>query len=386
MRNHTSAVRLTNKGWIGALALVLSLALPAHAENELVGMDLEDLMEIEVTTVSKQARKIGESPAAVTVITQEDIRRSGATSIPELLRMVPGLHVAQIDANHWSVSSRGFSEEFSNKLQVMLDGRSIYTNTFSGVLWNEHDLMLEDIERIEVVRGPGGTLWGANAVNGVINIISKSAADTQGVLLSGRAGDIETGTAAARVGAALGEDAHVRVYGKYSDRGNFDSPVSGSAPDAWETIRTGARLDWDITEDDTLMLSGDFYDVEAQKMLVAGLRDEEENQGASFMMRATHAFSDTNEVSLQTYWSYTDRDWLPIEEERHTIDVELQHSFSPFVRNQVVWGGGYRLYTEDVEGSATLNFSDTSQDDNLFSFFVQNETALVEGLLSLTPG
>jgi iron complex outermembrane receptor protein len=362
------------------------LAPTASAESELVGMDLEDLMEIEVTTVSKQSRKIGESPAAVTVLNQEDIRRSGATSIPELLRMVPGLHVAQIDANHWSVSSRGFSEEFSNKLQVMLDGRSIYTNTFSGVLWNEHDLMLEDIERIEVVRGPGGTLWGANAVNGVINIISKHASETQGLLVSGRAGDIETGAGAARYGYEIAEGAHVRVYGKYADRGNFDSPASGSASDAWETLRTGARLDWDVTDRDSLMISGDFYDVEAQKLLVAGLRDEEENQGANLMLRASHAFSDTSEASLQTYWAYTDRDWLPITEKRNTFDVELQHSFSPLARNQIVWGAGYRLTTEDVDGSIALDFSDTDQDDNLFSFFVQNETALVEGLLSLTLG
>ncbi|MGH0028673.1 MAG: TonB-dependent receptor plug domain-containing protein [Myxococcota bacterium] len=365
--------------------LALALGTPALAQD-LSTMDLEDLMEIEVTTVSKQARRMGESPAAVTVLTQDDIRRSGALSLPELLRGVPGLHVAQIDATHWSVSSRGFSDEFSNKLLVMVDGRSIYAPIFSGVLWNEHDLMLEDIERIEVVRGPGGTLWGANAVNGVIHIKTKPAAETQGVLTSLQAGSYEKANVAGRYGHAFGDRAHMRVYGKFADRDDFESPVRGSADDDWQSVRTGGRFDWRPTDSSMLTLQGDYYESDVDRVLVGAGASTEDNDGANVLLRLSHAFSDTSEVSLQGFWDRTGREQGLVEEDRDTFDVELQHSFSPLARNFVVWGAGYRTSSDDIDGSIGLNFSGSSRTDELYSFFVQDEITILPNLLALTVG
>lgn len=231
---------------LGPLSAAPSPARASVEENDDAGVeeaDLESLMDVDVTSVSKRVQKASRSPAAIFVISQEDIRRSGATVLPELLRMVPGLHVARVDSSHWAISSRGFTSEFSNKLLVLIDGRAIYSEPlFSSVIWNEHDLMLEDVDRIEVVRGPGGSLWGANAVNGVINIMTKSAKDTQGGLVSGLTGTHDTGIGAARWGGSVGEDVHYRVYGKYAARDAFELRSGHSAADAWDTGRVGSRV------------------------------------------------------------------------------------------------------------------------------------------------
>jgi iron complex outermembrane receptor protein len=379
-----------SRAWAGAVLwvplLVVILSEPGFAELDLSSMDLEDLMQIEVTTASKRARPIGETPAAVTVLTEEDIRRSGATTLAELLRGVPGLHVAQIDATHWSISSRGFSDEFANKLLVMVDGRSIYAPIFSGVLWNEHDLMLEDVQRVEVVRGPGGTLWGANAVNGVINVITKPASETPGGLVSALAGSYESYGGAARYGLEVADSAHLRLYGKFAERDDFRSPVSGSADDDWESVRAGGRFDWSPTERDALTLQGDFFDGRADKFLTGGIPADEQNRGGNLLLRLSHAFSDTQEVSLQGWWDRTDRDQTIIEEKRDTFDVELQHSFEPLARNQLVWGAGFRSTSDDIDGSLALSFQGASRTDQVLSFFVQDELAVVPGQLALTFG
>jgi iron complex outermembrane receptor protein len=380
-------LRCARAGWLSlALALPLAAGASSRDPSNLASLDLEELMQIEVTSVSKQARSVMRSPAAITVLTQEDIRRSGALSLPELLRTVPGLHVAQIDATHWSVSSRGFSDEFSNKLLVMIDGRSIYAPIFSGVLWNEHDLMLEDIERIEVVRGPGGTLWGANAVNGVIHVITKSAADTQGLLVAARSGSYETFNGSARYGLALGEHAHLRAYGKFADRDEFERAGAGGAGDEWQSFRTGARLDWDLGESDHVTLQGDFYDVNANRTLAAGPSDREDNLGGNVLLRARHAFSDHSELSLQSFWDRTERRWEIVSEERDTFDVELQHSFRPLSRSEMIWGGGYRITSDQTRGGPGLSFNPSSTSDDVFNVFGQVELAIVEELLSLTLG
>ena len=226
-RAHTVSAALC-----GALAFaVTALATPAaHAANEpgdLASMSLEDLMELEVTSVSKRSQRLFETPAAVTVLTGEDIRRSGATNVPDALRMVPGLHVASIDSSSWAITSRGFNGQFANKLLVMIDGRSAYTPLFSGTYWDAQDVMLEDVERIEVVRGPGASVWGANAVNGVINIITKQARDTQGLLISSLAGNVEQAAASGRWGGSIGADADYRGYVRYTDRAEFDDGPLG---------------------------------------------------------------------------------------------------------------------------------------------------------------
>lgn len=213
--------------------MVLVGSAGALAESDLGLLSIEDLLDLEVTSVSKRPQKLSEAPAAVTVVTGEDIRRSGVTSIPEALRMVPGLHVAQIDGSKWAITARGFNSQFANKLLVLIDGRSVYTPLFSGVFWDVQDVMLEDIDRIEVVRGPGGTLWGANAVNGVINIITKPAAETQGALVSVGSGSIERYFSQARYGGTLGENAHFRVYAKYFDPTVTESQSSIRPISSW---------------------------------------------------------------------------------------------------------------------------------------------------------
>jgi len=212
--------------------------------EQLAEIPIEQLMDIEVTTVSRSPQKVSQSAAAVAVITQEDIRRSGATTIAEALRMAPGLNVARIDSSRWAISSRGFNDFFANKLLVLIDGRSVYTPLFSGVFWDVQDTLLEDIERIEVIRGPGASLWGANAVNGIINVITKSTSETQGGLISGGGGKEETGFGGIRYGGKLGDNAHYRVYAKYFSRDDFVYPDGRDAFDEWDVIRGGFRTDW----------------------------------------------------------------------------------------------------------------------------------------------
>jgi len=217
-------------------------------------------MDIEITSVSKKPESRFNAPAAVHVITEEEIRRSGMRSIPEVLRMVPGVQVAHIDASKWNVSVRGFEgNRFSNKLLVLIDGRSVYTPLFSGVFWNVQDVLMENIARIEIIRGPGATIWGANAVNGVINIITKSAKDTQGTFVEGGYGTEEQGFVSAQYGGKLGEDAFFRVYAKYFNRDGFVDKNGDGTNNDWDSGRAGMRVDWDFSEANTLTILGDIY-------------------------------------------------------------------------------------------------------------------------------
>src|ERR1700736_152549 len=229
------------------LGLFLASSVSAQAQQRVPDvsvMSLEDLMNVEVTSVSKRSQRVADAAAAVFVLTQEDIRRSGATNIPEALRMVPGLQVARIDGNKWAIGSRGFNGRFDNKLLVLIDGRSVYTPLFSGVYWNVQDVMLEDVDRIEVIRGPGATLWGANAVDGVINIITKPAASTQSGVVTAGGGTEERGSGSARYGSKIGNNTNYRVYGKYFDWGPSNYVNGGTANDGWDALRGGFRADW----------------------------------------------------------------------------------------------------------------------------------------------
>ena len=245
---------LTRIAWPLAILLAMCVTTPARGgttgTDDLLSLSIEALMQIQVTSVSKHAQKLSEAPAAITVLTSEDIRRSGMTTIPDLLRMVPGLHVASIDSHTWAVTARGFNGQFANKLLVMIDGRTVYTPLFSGVYWDVQDLVLEDIDRIEVVRGPGGSVWGANAVNGVINVITKKAADTQGLLVSSLGGSLERTSTAARYGGKLGDDVYYRANIKYFNRGDFDNRGGVKANDEWDVARGGVRFDWEATAAD----------------------------------------------------------------------------------------------------------------------------------------
>jgi iron complex outermembrane receptor protein len=227
--------------------------------NDLTQVSIENLMNIEVTSVSKREQKLSRAAAAVFVITQEDIRRSGARSIPDLLRMVPGLDVAQVNANTWTVSARGFNRQFANKLLVLIDGRAVYTLMHQGVSWDTQDLPLEDVEKIEVIRGPGATVWGANAVNGVINIMTKKTEDTLGALVTGGGGTQEQGFGTTQYGGKFGEARSYRIFAKYLDHDHFPDLNGQNAADGWHLLHGGFRTDSNLSKNDSLTIQGDLY-------------------------------------------------------------------------------------------------------------------------------
>ncbi len=383
------------------LALMPTLSRADEPEKDWTELSLEELEAMEVvmvTSVSKQAQKLTESPAAIYVITQEDIRRSGATSIPEALRMVPGLYVARIDSSRWSITSRGFFDEFSNKLLVLIDGRSVYSPLFAGVYWDVQDTLLEDIDRIEVIRGPGATLWGANAVNGIINIITKNAANSQGWLITAGAGDEERGFGGVRYGGKIGDDAHYRVYAKYFNRDDFVYANGDRAEDAWDMFRAGFRADWTITEQDAVTVQGDIYTGDKDNISTlpsltppySVMTDEETDLGgADILARWAHAFSDESEMTLQLYYDRTERDSSMVAEDRDTVDVDFQHAFALGDRHAIIWGLGYRFMKYDTSPGdlyPSAFFVPDSDEDDLFSAFIQDEITLVPDRLRLTLG
>jgi len=363
-------------------------------DTNLAELSLEELMNIQVYSVSKRGQALHDSAAAIYVLTQDDIRRSGATSIPEALRWVPGIEVAHIDSNIWAITSRGFNERFGNKLLVLIDGRSVYTPLFAGVYWDVQDALLEDIDRIEVIRGPGGTLWGANAVNGVINIITKKAADTQGVLVSAGAGTEERGFAHGRYGGKIGDNTHYRVYGKYFDREKFDDG-EGDADDDWDTGQGGFRIDSKLSEKSELTVSGDYYDgrrdnVQVESLLVppylTSFTAESDVSGGNIIGRWNYAVSDNLGFKLQAYYDRTKRDDDQFREVRDTIDLEWQNDIRILEHNQLTWGLGYRWTHDDLRNEFVTSFDPDDRTTSLFSAFIQNELALLDDRLFLTVG
>ncbi|MEO5804297.1 MAG: TonB-dependent receptor [Verrucomicrobiota bacterium] len=373
-----------------ALALVFSttnsFALETNileaSPSQLKKLSLEDLMQLDVTSVSRRPEPYRQAPAAIQVITQEDIRRSGVTSIPEALRLANNLQVAQVDARNWAITARGFNGTTANKLLVLIDGRSVYTPLFSGVFWDVQDYLLEDLERIEVISGPGATLFGANAVNGVINIISKSAKDTQGVLLTGGGGTELRGFGGVRYGGMLASNVSYRVYGKYFNRDDSVFPGGENGHDDWRMGQGGFRLDWDASEQNVLTFQGDIYDGTADQLRNGDLS----MSGGNLLSRWSHTFSDESDMSLQFYYDRTHRR-IPgtFAENLDTYDVDFDHRFALGNRNQIIWGVGYRFTRNKVQNSPALAFLPPRLDRHLFTAFIQDEIMLRENLF-LTLG
>src|SRR5436190_4908090 len=240
----------------GALAQTTTVA---GTPGELKKLSLEELLNIEVTSVSRRPEKLSETASAIQVITQEDIRRSGATSLPEALRLASNLQVAQADARQWAISARGFNNTLANKLLVMIDGRAVYTPLYAGVFWEVQNVLLEDVDRIEVISGPGATVWGANAVNGVINIITRSAKDTQGLLVTGGGGSLLQDFGAVRYGGAAGSNFFYRIYGQRFDRNNSVLANGNNARDQWDMTQGEFRTDWFPSDANTVTFQGDSY-------------------------------------------------------------------------------------------------------------------------------
>ena len=364
--------------------------------GELKQLNVEDLMNVEVTSVSRHPEKLIEAASAIQVITQEQIRRSGASSLPEALRLADNLQVAQKNSHDWAISARGFNTDLGNKLLVMVDGRTVYTPLYSGVFWDVQDYLLEDIDRIEVISGPGGSLWGANAVNGVINIITKSAKDTQGMYAEAGGGSQPHGLAGARYGGLLGPDTQFRVYGKYYDRGDEVQADGNSASDSWRQGRAGFRIDSEASAQDKLTLQGDFYDSHEDEQS-GGTADA---SGANLLGRWTRNLSTDSDLSLQTYVDQTHLSdpvgpllaaGLPFSpagvfyDDLTTYDVDFQHRFRVGARNVVIWGLGFRYTHDSVINAPALGFFPTVLDQNLYSAFVQDEIELAPHL-SFTLG
>ena len=368
--------------FLASNALVESAAAAEEA-SELKKLSLEELMNLEVTTASKRPEKLSDVPSAIQVITGDEIRRSGASSIPEALRLAPNLQVAQVTSHEWAISSRGFNNTAANKLLVLIDGRAVNTPLFAGVFWDVQDTLLADIDRIEVISGPGGTLWGANAVNGIINIITRTAKDTHGLFLEGGAGSELRGFGGIRYGGQITPELHYRVYGKFFDRDSTVFPDGTEGENQWYMGQGGFRLDWDATNDNLVTLQGDLYDGRIEQPGP----DDIDVTGGNVLGRWTHTFSDESDFQFQVYYDRTHRD-IPglFAEDLDTYDLDWQHRFPLGERQDIVWGLGYRLIDDEVNNSALLSFLPAEKTFQTYSAFVQDEIVLVEDRLRLTLG
>ena len=377
-----------------ACLLLVHVALPQES-NDYTERSLEDLMNIEVTSVSKKSQKVSATAAAIYVITQDEIRQSGALNVPDLLRMVPGLNVAQISGNTWAISARGLNEHFSDKLLVMIDGRSVYTPTFSGVYWDGVDMPLENIERIEVIRGPGGSSWGANAVNGVINIITKEASRTQGGLIVAGGGNIQQGFGTIQYGGELGSRAHYRVFSKYFNQTHMAGLAGDDAADQWDIFRAGFRTDSRLSSSDKLTFQGDLY-TEREGIVMPQFNSFSNPglhlitiapslSGGFFQTSWNHDYRNGSDSTLQFYFDRYHRDGL-VNETRNTFNIDFQHRLPWGTRQDIVWGAAYRNSTLYSIGNLSFSIVPADLTTQLFSSFVQDEISVIPGRLSLTLG
>jgi iron complex outermembrane recepter protein len=384
--------------------LLLGLVGPAPGDTpqsapagpaELKKLSLEELSQIDVTSPSREPRQAFQTPVAIYVITSDDIRRSGATTIPEVLRLAPGVEVARIDGNRWSVGIRGFGSDLSRDVLVLMDGRTVYTTLLAGTYWQVQDTGMEDIDRIEIIRGPGGTIWGPNAVNGVINIITKSSKETQGLLASAGGGNVEQGFANLRYGGGNGKDFTYRVYGKtftrspefHPDKRNFDD---------WRSVQGGFRMEWNERDRDSFTLQGDIYVQEAGESVQANTYEppfqrnidkDAQLSGGNVMGRWTRVLKPGNDIQVQLYYDRTNRHEANFGDLRDTFDVDFLQHVKWGARNQISWGLGARASRgNDLQVVSGLTFVPHERTDQLYTAFLQDEFALVENRLTLTAG
>lgn len=397
--NNMASTGHTQQNWfLKYLVVACGILLPGMllAQNDstlastspLKKLSLEELLNIEVTSVSKTTQTLSEVASAIQVITSEDIRRSGAWRLPDALRLAPNLHVARVNSFDWAITSRGFNgasggfATLSNKLLVMIDGRAVYNPLFGGVFWDVQNVLLEDIDRIEVISGPGGTMWGANAVNGVINIMSKEAKYTQGLYATGAAGSFMQDHAAVRYGGQVGEKVFYRVYGQFFDNRNTTYFDTVPYNDKWNMTQGGFRMDYYPSEKNTITLQGDLY-VNRAGRPTAGYMN-----GQNILGRWTHTFSEKSDLSVQVYFDRTHRQFTSngFTDEVKTYDLDLQHRFKIGKRQTIVWGGGYRYLNDRVDRGTVAAFFTPIHHLHLITFLVQDQITLVPEKLELTLG
>ena len=390
-----------------ASIFLLALILPLYGQPQAVSnvepvedLSVEEILGLQVTSVGRKAQQVANAPASVYVITQEEIRRSGATTIPDILRIVPGLVVARINGNNWGISSRGGTRQFANKMQVMIDGRPVYNRLFSGVYWDSQDLLIEDIDRIEVVRGTGSVVWGSNAVNGVIHIITKAAQDTQGSQMTLGTGNEERAFSSYRFGGKIGEKLFYRVWGKQNYRQYYapGSPLirrnlvetpgqprnfnDGSADDQdGSALRMGFRLDWQKSVRDIVQVSGMIYrntfSVENWQLgagaVASRLRLEDRTPGGNLLARWVRSNSIASETSVQFWADRSSRVNQLYSIRLDAIDFDLQHRRQLSEGNEIHFGAGYRLTTDSLTSTQAFRFREPTRTDSLSNVMIRDE-------------
>ena len=388
--------RSRSRAMLLALTLVVAGRTPAEAQTtqDLKRMSLEQLLQIDVSTVTRREEPADKVPAAVFVITQDDIRRSGAMSLPEVLRLAPGVQVERISSSLYAVGIRGFGDRLSRAMLVLIDGRAVYSPLFAGTYWEVQDPMLADIERIEVIRGPGGTLWGANAVNGIVNIITKNAGDTQGALVSAAVGTNATGPVSARYGGAVGRRFRYRVYGEGTDLNPQFHP-DGLSFDTFSIGQGGFRGDWTLPHSRTVTLQGDVYHATLGEPAVTtrltspfttNATQNAPLSGANVLARWTGPSFHGGAFQLQTYFDHTSRDEVPVGELRDTFDVDFQDRRTIARRHDLTWGAEYRVSTDDITAVAPSAMLPPQRTDSLYTAFAQDDVAVVPERLRVVVG
>ena len=380
LKDKNSSIRLLTHFVLLGLCFTIPSVVNAQDEGsfataqDLKKLSLEELMDIEVTLVSRAPVKLTEVASAIQVITRQDILRSGSTSIPEALRLVSNLQVAQLNSNAWIISARGFNTTFANKLLVMIDGRTVYTPLFGGVLWELQNVLLEDVDRIEVVSGPGGTLWGANAVNGVINIVTRSTSETDGLYVSGAAGTFLNYSAAVRYGDKINEKLSYRLYAQHSKRNPTLLAEGNDNSDSWHVSQVGFRMDWQASNKDAITFQGDFYDGDRETLPTKSAFD-----GQNALARWTHTFS---EKSIFTAQAYFDRYWIDdvpgaLADQLQSYDFDFQHQYYIGDHHNLVWGVDYRAVSDHVfNRTIFVGLLPERKNLDLISGFIQDAISL----------
>lgn len=358
--------------------------------DKLQNLSLEELMNIQVTSVSKRPEKLTEVASAIQVITAEDIRRSGVTTLPEALRLAQNLQVAKVNGSQWAISARGFNNVIASKLLVLIDGRAVYTPMYSGVYWDIQNVMLEDVDRIEVISGPGGALWGANAVNGVINIITKGSKQTQGLFVEAGSGNLKPWLANVRYGGKIGNTFHYRIYGTAFKEGSTilaKSPKvdSTDAGDEWSIGQAGFRMDWQPGEKNNVTLQSDFYDGFPNPG--GGKSGAVVAMGGNMLARWTHTISERSDFCIQAYYDNTWRDFRNgFTEKLQTYDLDAQYRFQLGSRQEVIWGGNLRLMDHITTSLPFFYFDPEQKQLHIYSTFIQDKITLIKEKLHFTLG
>jgi iron complex outermembrane receptor protein len=363
--------------------------------DQLKSLSLEELGNVEVTTVSKVPEAVWQTPAAVYVLTRDDIRRSGATTLPDLLRTVPGVDVAELQGNQWAVGIRGFNSAFSKDVLLLIDGRSTYTPLFEGVYWDVQDVLLDDVERIEIIRGPGGTIWGANAVNGVINIVTRNSRDTQGTLASGSSGYIDRFNGSVREGLRYGDHLQFRLFAKGLVRED-EQNVNNDPYDRWHLAHGGFRADWNPGKQDSFTAEGDAYTGASGQQISIGsyaplkqlvIDDTFSISGGNIVLNWQHSYAGGSDLQIHAYFDRTNRQGTEFGETRDTVDFDLIDHVNMFLRQNLIWGAGIRFSPSSIiQTQPTVDFEPHAQTDSIYSAFLQDSFHLLPNSLTFSLG